>query len=685
MSLRSIGSSSPPRADLAFRIGIVGHRPNRLPKEKEKIDALRQVLRSVLEEVKAEVLHHAGLSAAEPQYSDNPPVLRAVSPLAEGTDRMFAEEALDLGYGLCAPMPFSQDEFEQDFAPPHALEADSCNRFRGILQRAREGAGLTTFELDGERSAPGEAYSAAGRVVLNQSDLLVAVWDGGKPAGVGGTVETLQDAVRYHVPVLWIDALDPGAWQMLWVPEDLACLESKERCVPNAARQIKAAAAGNSIAETVRQIVLHEIALPAEPSDPHRPPTTQSRAPQYFREHKPCCNLAFSWKLFRDAAGSGTFRRPKIAVADFETQIRGEWPTRDDTGSPSTVPGAIAAPTAHRHEPSEVEDWVNRRLRPHYAWSDKRGDLYADAYRSAYVLTYLLSAMAVFVALLPMAAGWEGARLLACVATELAMLLLIVFLLGFGWRRQWHERWMEYRLLAELIRQLRFLIPMGGGRPFPRVPTHLGVYGNLTQTWMYWHMRAIARATGIPQAKVNRTYVLDSLDYLAKVVGVTRGGQLTFHMDTEKRSENIAHRLHWASAIFFSLTIGSILLHFVLDLSESWRPLHWLHDHLSSAYREGLQGWLVLASATLPALGAALAGIKNQGEFARLARRSAAMADGFKRFAEQIEALQSAGSSTVNAPKLSQVGSLAGKIADVMVEEVSDWRVFFIDRPQTAA
>jgi hypothetical protein len=93
----------------------------------------------------------------------------------------------------------------------------------------------------------------------------------------------------------------------------------------------------------------------------------------------------------------------------------------------------------------------------------------------------------------------------------------------------------------------------------------------------------------------------------------------------------------------------------------------------------------VLASATLPALGAALAGIKNQGEFARLARRSAAMADGFKRFAEQIEALQSAGSSTVNAPKLSQVGSLAGKIADVMVEEVSDWRVFFIDRPQTAA
>ena len=307
----------------------------------------------MLEEVKAEVLHHAGLSTTEMQYSDNPPVLRAVSPLAEGTDRMFAEEALDLGYRLCVPMPFSQDEFEQDFAPPHALEADLRNRFRSILQRAREGAGLTTFELDGERSALGEAYSAAGRVVLNQSDLLIAVWDGGKPAGVGGTVGTLQDAVRYHVPVLWIDALEPRAWQMLWAPQDLACLETEERCVPNGARHVEAAEAGKSIAETVQQIVLHEITLPAEHSDTHRSPTTQSRAPQYFRERKPCCNLAFTWKLFRDVVGSGTFRRPKIAVVDFETQVRGDWPTRDVSGSALTAAGVTGAPAVDDHELSE--------------------------------------------------------------------------------------------------------------------------------------------------------------------------------------------------------------------------------------------------------------------------------------------------------------------------------------------
>ena len=64
----------------------------------------------------------------------------------------------------------------------------------------------------------------------------------------------------------------------------------------------------------------------------------------------------------------------------------------------------------------------------------------------------------------------------------------------------WHERWTEYRLLAELIRELRFLVPLGGGKPLPRIPAHLAVYGDPARTWMYWYVRAIAREIGIPAA-----------------------------------------------------------------------------------------------------------------------------------------------------------------------------------------
>jgi hypothetical protein len=90
-------------------------------------------------------------------------------------------------------------------------------------------------------------------------------------------------------------------------------------------------------------------------------------------------------------------------------------------------------------------------------------------------------------------------------------------------------------------------------------------------------------------------------------------------------------------------------------------------------------------SAFLPALAAALAGISNQGEFARVAKRSAAMADGFKQFAVRITELKSGDRQGQDAPKLSQVIPLAGKIAEAMVDEVADWRVVFIDRPPTAA
>jgi hypothetical protein len=280
-----------------------------------------------------------------------------------------------------------------------------------------------------------------------------------------------------------------------------------------------------------------------------------------------------------------------------------------------------------------------------------------------------------------MAAAWEDNGKLACVAAEFMILLAILLLLLVGRARHWHERWMEYRLLAELVRQLRILIPLGGGRPFPRVPPHLEGYGSLTQTWMYWHMRAIARSTGIPAKKVTSQYVRDCLDYAASLVG----GQIGFHQNNETRSDNIAHRLHMIATGSFVLTLFSIGIHFVIELSGHVPWMFGIYEALPAVAHPGVDRWLVFASATLPAFGAALAGISNQGEFARLAKRSAAMADSFERFSAQIAELRSGPSPDHGEPKLTQVAPLAGKISEVMVDEVSDWRVVFTDRPNVVA
>ena len=203
---------NPPRARLALRVGVVGHRPNRLPGDAATLAALRARIGEVLLAARDEVERFQAEGGDAGLYAPDPPLMRAVAPLAEGTDRIFVEEALALGYGLICPMPFAQAEYERDFTGKSALEPGSVAKLRDLLARARDGAGLVTFELDGGRSDRGAAYGAAGRVTLNQSDLLVVVWDGEEKAGPGGTVDTVQEAIRFHVPVLWINARDPSDW-----------------------------------------------------------------------------------------------------------------------------------------------------------------------------------------------------------------------------------------------------------------------------------------------------------------------------------------------------------------------------------------------------------------------------------------------------------------------------------------
>ena len=620
----------PPRARAAFRVGVVGHRPNRL--KQADLPALQSLLRNVLELVQSSVVKFCGCN--ESLFTRESPILRAVSPLAEGTDRILAEQAMTLGYELLCPMPFAQEEFEKDFAP--GLEPDSVNRFRALLARAEQGAGLTKFEMAGNRAAEGEAYGAAGRVVLNQSDLLVVVWDGEPAAGAGGTVQTLREALAYHVPVLWIDAQAPHPWQMLDDAADLACLLERERCQPQKPSANLAAILDAAVTGVLRP------PLPRREggggSQARRPDLRDS----FFSERKPRFNRAVLWKLFRDAVGSNKFSWPQCRVKDFETAVAPDWP--DD------APG--------------FGGWVNQRLRPHYAWADKLADLYADSYRSAFLSYFLLGAAAVFFALLPWAFSWKGeAAVLGCLLAEAGAIALIITLVLVGKRRHWHERWMDYRLVAELVRQVRFLFPLGGGKPFPRLAQHLHGYSPFND-WTYWHVRAIERAIGLPAAKLTPDYLRDSLRYTQTVVE----SQVAFHATNFHRCEKLDHRLHLAGVGLFLLTAAGIAGHFVC--------LYFHHD-MAPSLHDGMSSWLTFACAFFPALGAALAAINNQGEFTRIAKRSLAMREHLAQIDQEARALI----ESRTPPTFPQATALALRAAQLMVDEVLDWRVVFLDRP----
>ena len=82
---------------LPLIVGVTGHRDLR----PEDLHALEGLVRRVIEEVKD----------AHPHTP-----LLLLSPLAEGSDRLVARVALELGVRLVVPLPLPLELYEQDFA-----------------------------------------------------------------------------------------------------------------------------------------------------------------------------------------------------------------------------------------------------------------------------------------------------------------------------------------------------------------------------------------------------------------------------------------------------------------------------------------------------------------------------------------------------------------------------------------
>jgi hypothetical protein len=120
--------------------------------------------------------------------------LVGLTSLAAGADQIFADAVLQAGGELNVVVP--ADQIEASFQDAAALM-----RFRQLLKRAHS---VTRMPFD----EPGEqAYWEAGRTIVERSDLLLAVWDGGPAGGLGGTADVVHYARARGTPVtvIWPD------------------------------------------------------------------------------------------------------------------------------------------------------------------------------------------------------------------------------------------------------------------------------------------------------------------------------------------------------------------------------------------------------------------------------------------------------------------------------------------------
>jgi hypothetical protein len=117
--------------------------------------------------------------------------LEAVSALAAGADQLIAREALRCGATLRAIVP--SEGYEVTFSP------NDRSAYEWLLEKADD---VTRLDFP---SPTEEAFWAAGKAVVDQCDVLIAVWDGEPARGLGGTgdVVTYARELGRDVRIIW--------------------------------------------------------------------------------------------------------------------------------------------------------------------------------------------------------------------------------------------------------------------------------------------------------------------------------------------------------------------------------------------------------------------------------------------------------------------------------------------------
>jgi hypothetical protein len=246
-------------------------------------------------------------------------------------------------------------------------------------------------------------------------------------------------------------------------------------------------------------------------------------------------------------------------------------------------------------------------------------------------------------------------------------ILAILFVTRFGNKKRWHERWIDYRLLAEQLRQQRFLMALGRVLPSaPGVPVYVSDE-DPSNSWMQWHFRAIVRAAGIVNARFGKAYLSAACSFV-KAEGVD--GQVGYQKGNADRLQRADTLLHQAGYFLFGLAAAAGILHLVNSV------MHWFHEHMF-AHDGFVALGLTFITVVGPAFGAALTAIRFQGEFERVIKRSQAMKGQLEQISEELRKCSSAGA----VPASIALGEIATRGAQLMISEVLDWRTVFLERP----
>lgn len=150
----------------AHRVGMTGHAGLPPPTAELVTAALRDTLRP---------------------YTLN---LVGVTMLGPGADQLFARVVLELGGTLYVVQPTTGMQYRDSF--------EDASARRGYDELYGQASHIEALE---HTESTEQAHMDAGKVVVDRSSVLVAVWDGQPSRGLGGTADVVRYARERGVPV----------------------------------------------------------------------------------------------------------------------------------------------------------------------------------------------------------------------------------------------------------------------------------------------------------------------------------------------------------------------------------------------------------------------------------------------------------------------------------------------------
>lgn len=531
-----------------LRVGVTGHRDVADPRS-----ATRHV-NAVLDELTRRLS-----STAAHGHGSTPVQLIAVASLAEGADRLFVRTVVERGDRYQAVLPYGSTTFRDgvdgDGAGIDCSDAASRDEFDTLLRQAESTWHSTSSAPETETDRV-DGYVRASAHVIDQCDILVALWDGISTRRRGGTADTVSEALKKEVPVII-------------VPVD--------RRTHDAMRvRSESGLDGQGLAVAVDRFLVDD--LPGPFARAFAQLESDYRAVERFNSTR-----LIVWPFLRRLGALGKKPKPPPQLIEGD-----EREAALDAGG-----------TRAREALCEVE----RRFKPAFDRADVLAQEYRDRFRVLNFAVHFLGAIAVTLGaseVIFFSHGWD--RLLLWF--EALLLLLLLFTVARDHRRRAHDRWASCRALAEHLRIASHIAFVNRGQ-IESVLARRGLLesGEVGRTQHIQDLNLDRIMKEVWETRSRFRATSDDVDWLKLLL--VEGwiqGQKEYHSNQARNHERHEKQLHLLVTLVLVVTATAALVHLLLSYSFG----------LSTA--DKIMGLLAVA---LPSIGAAFAGIGAQRDHHR--------------------------------------------------------------------